>query len=301
MFSLSFMNKKVVLVTGAAGSIGSTLAKKIISYEPAAIRLFDHNENGLFNLGQELRDIMGVSEHKQKVRLFIGDMRDKDRLKMALMNAQIVVDAAALKHVPLCEYNPFEAVATNVAGTMNLIYAIIDTPSVERAVLISTDKSVKPINVMGATKLLAEKLFLTANAFKGDHPCIFSVARFGNVWKSSGSVGEIWSKEMAKGEPLTITDENAKRYMFTIDEATTFIMKVINDMKGGEIFVPLMKEESIMELAKQFGDKFNIIGLRAGEKLREELWSEEEATRIERHKDYYIIKPNDSGLYSASR
>ncbi len=280
---MSTLTKKVVLITGAAGSIGSALAKKVLSYNPTALRLFDHDETRIFNLTQELKDT--------RVRPFIGDVRDQQRLKMALLNADIVFHTAALKHVPLCEYNPFEAVNTNVIGTQNLINAILDTPTVMKAVLISTDKAVYPINVMGTTKLLAEKLFVSANFYKGDHPVMFSVARFGNVWKSSGSVGEIWEKQRIQEEALTITDPNAMRFIFSIDEATSFLMKVVNTMKGGEIFVPIMKEHNIMKLAKQFGDKFNIIGLRPGEKLKEELWTGDENVRIEDHKEFYIIRP----------
>lgn len=280
----SFVTQKVILVTGAAGSIGSALVKKLLSYNPTTVRLFDHDETRIFRLTQEIAD--------KRIRPFIGDIRDYQRLKMALQNVEVVFNTAALKHVPLCEYNPFEAVKTNVEGSQQLIYAIMDTPTVKKALLISTDKAVYPINVMGTTKLLAEKLWLSANLYKGDHPCEFSVARFGNVWLSSGSVGEVWEKEAKENKPLTITDPNAARFFFTIEEATTFLIKALNAMEGGEVFIPRMEESNVMELANKYSDKFNIIGLRAGEKLKEELWTKEENDRIERHKDFYLIKPS---------
>jgi UDP-N-acetylglucosamine 4,6-dehydratase len=287
---------KTVLVTGAAGTIGSAVIEKLLPEAPKSIRMFDHNEEGIHKLYYDR-----FKGKQRYVRPFIGDMRDPARLRRALMDVDVVIHTAALKHVPLCEYNPFEAVSTNVVGTENLISSVLQTPTVKKALLISTDKAVYPIGVMGTTKLLAEKLFITANYIKGDHPAIFSVARFGNVWESSGSLATIWRAQIEKGEAITVTNAKATRFMFTIDQATSFLLNVLNTMQGGEIFVPRnLVKVNILDLAKRFSERIHIIGLRPGEKLEEQLYTTEEGFTIENQPDFSIIHPEKEWVQSSS-
>ena len=204
-----FYEGKVILITGGVGSIGSEIVRKILEYEPRAVRVLDNNETGLFDLEQELQS--------EKIRIFVGDVRDKERLKRAIEDVDLVFHAAALKHVPLCEYNPFEAVKTNVIGTQNLIDVAIDE-EVEKIITISTDKAVNPINVMGATKLLAERLTISANFYKGDRETAFSCVRFGNVLYSRGSVLPLFEEQIKKGF-ITLTDSNMTRFIMNTSQA----------------------------------------------------------------------------------
>ena len=186
----SFYKDKVVLVTGGTGSIGSEIVKKVLEHSPKAVRVLDNNETSLFELEQEL--------NSNKIRTLIGDIRDNERLMRALEGVDIVFHAGALKHVPLCEYNPFDAVKTNVIGTQNVLNAALDQ-NVDKVIVISTDKAVNPINVMGATKLLAERLTISANNYTGDKNTVFSCVRFGNVLDSRGSVVPLFKNQLKKG------------------------------------------------------------------------------------------------------
>jgi FlaA1/EpsC-like NDP-sugar epimerase len=276
-----FYAGKVILVTGGAGSIGSEIVKKLLEYEPKVVRVFDNNETGLFELQQELQN--------ENLRMFVGDIRDKERCKRAVEDVDIVFHSAALKHVPLCEYNPFEAVKTNVIGTQNIIDAAIDE-EVEKFLTISTDKAVNPTNVMGATKLLAERLTVSANFYKGERKSIFSCVRFGNVLGSRGSVVPIFKEQIKAGGPVTLTNKNMTRFVMSISEAANLILKAAEMAQGGEVFIlkmPAIKiidlaEVMIQELASKNGYnpkniELKIIGNRAGEKLYEELLTEDEA------------------------
>lgn len=271
---------KVILVTGGAGSIGSEIVKKLLEYEPKVVRVFDNNETGLFELQQELQ--------KENLRMFVGDIKDKERCRRAIEDVDIVFHSAALKHVPLCEYNPFEAVKANVIGTQNIIDAAIDE-EVEKFLTISTDKAVNPANVMGATKLLAERLTVSANFYKGKRKSVFSCVRFGNVLGSRGSVVPIFRKQIEAGGPVTLTSPNMTRFVMSISEAVTFILRAAEMAQGGEVFIlkmPAIKiidlaEVMIQELASKNGYdpkniELKIIGNRAGEKLYEELLTEDE-------------------------
>lgn len=288
-----YFKNKTILVTGGVGSIGSEIVKKLLAYKPKVIRVLDINETGLFELEQELRS--------EKIRPFIGDVRDKERLKKAIRDVDIVFHAAALKHVPLCEYNPFEAVKTNVQGTQNLIDVALEE-DVEKIVTISTDKVVNPINVMGATKLLAERLTTSANLYKGKRRTKFSVVRFGNVLNSRGSILPILKKQIKAGGPVTVTDPGMTRFVMTIDEATSLVLKAAVIAEGGEIFIlkmPTVKimdliEATVEELAPKYGySKEDIdvetIGKRPGEKLFEELMTEEEAHNARELEDMFVI------------
>ena len=291
----SFYKDKTILVTGGVGSIGSDIIRKVLEYNPKVIRVLDVNETGLFDLEQELQS--------EKIRLFIGDVKDKERLRRAIENVDIVFHAAALKHVPLCEYNPFEAVKTNVIGTQNLIDVAIDE-EVEKFIIISTDKAVNPVNVMGATKLLAERLTVSANFYKGWKKTTFSCVRFGNVLDTRGSVIPLFRKQINNGGPLTITNPNMTRFMMSIPKAVELVLKSAEMAKGGEIFIFKMPALRIGDLAKvmiedlapKYGDAPNKIeikniGKRAGEKMYEELMTEDESENGYEDEEMFIVLP----------
>ncbi len=293
---------KKILVTGAAGSIGSEIVRQLMRFNPLAIRALDSNETGLFELEQELKNDNKV------VAYFIGDVRDKERLNRAMENVDIVFHAAALKHVHLCEYNPFEAIKTNVIGTQNVIDACLNN-NVERMVFISTDKAVNPHNVMGASKLLSERLTIAANSYRGLHPTIFSCVRFGNVLGSRGSVIPIFIDQIKKGGPVTVTDREMTRFIMSIPTSVKLILKAISLAKGGEIFVLRMPALKISDLAqaaiKEFAPRLNqkpekisieMIGKRPGEKMDEELFTEHESRRAKLLADDIIaIYPESAG------
>ena len=290
-----FYKDKVILVTGGVGSIGSKIVRRVSEYEPSAVRVLDNNETGLFDLKQELQS--------EKIRLFVGDVKDKERLRRAIEDVDVVFHAAALKHVPLCEYNPFEAVKTNVVGTQNLIDVAMDE-EVEKFITISTDKAVNPANVMGATKLLAERLTVSANFYKGERKTAFSCVRFGNVLDTRGSVIPLFRKQIQNGGPLTITDLNMTRFMMSIPKAVELVLKSAEMAKGGEIFIfkmPALRigdlsEVMIQELAPEYGYAPNEIeikniGKRLGEKLYEELMTEEEAMNAYEDEEMFVVLP----------
>jgi len=273
---------KNILVTGGTGSIGSEIVRKVLQYDPKVIRVFSNDENGLFNLEQQLQDYSNL-------RFLVGDIRDKERLKMAVESIDFIFHAAALKHVPICEYNPFEAVKINVIGTQNLIEVVIEAEA-EKLITISTDKAVNPVNVMGATKLIAERLTISANYYKGARRTAFSCVRFGNVLDSRGSVVPLFREQIKKGGPVTITDPNMTRFVISLPEAVELLLKATEAAQGGEIFVfkmPALRirdlaEVMIEQIAPQYGYnpesiEVRITGKREGEKDYEELMAEEEA------------------------
>jgi UDP-N-acetylglucosamine 4,6-dehydratase/5-epimerase len=288
--------RKKILVTGATGSIGSALVKRLLNYDPAVIRVFSNDENAQFLLEQELRG-------QGNLRFFVGDIREKDRLKRAMDGIDIVFHAAALKHVPLCEYNPFEAVKTNVIGTQNLLELAIDE-DIEKLITISTDKAANPVNVMGATKLLAERLTIAANQYKGSRKTVFSCVRFGNVLGSRGSVIPLFKSQIQKGGPITVTEPEMQRFVMDISRAIELVLESARLAKGGEIFIFKMPalnigelaEVMVEELAPKFG--FNpsqievkLVGKRDGEKSFEDLMTQEEALHAYETKDMFIIVP----------
>ncbi|MCZ3367495.1 MULTISPECIES: UDP-N-acetylglucosamine 4,6-dehydratase family protein [Methanobacterium] len=289
----NFYSGKTILVTGGAGSIGSEIVRNLLELDPKAIRVLDNNETGLFELEQEL--------NSDKIRTLIGDIRDKERLMRAFEGVDIIFHAAALKHVPLCEYNPFDAVKTNVIGTQNVLDAALDQ-NVGKAIVISTDKTVNPVNVMGATKLLAERLTISANYYKGDKKTVFSCVRFGNVLDSRGSVVPIFKNQIKNGGPVTITDYEMTRFVMGIPQAVGLIIKAGVIAEGNEIFILKMPAVNIIDLAKAMIDelspiygykpeeiKIEIIGKRLGEKLFEELMNEDELDYVMDNGDLYIL------------
>ncbi|MDY6892971.1 MAG: UDP-N-acetylglucosamine 4,6-dehydratase family protein [Chloroflexota bacterium] len=289
-----FKNKSI-LVTGGTGSIGNEIVRRVLQYEPRVVRVFSTDENALFHMEQELQG-------HQRVRFLIGDVRDVARVKRAVEGIDFVFHAAALKHVPLCEYNPFEAVKTNVLGTQNLIEAVMENENIEKVITISTDKAINPVNVMGATKLLAERLTISANYYKGARKTVFSCIRFGNVLNSRGSVVPLFREQIKKGGPVTITDPGMTRFVMSIHEAIDLVFKAAEIARGGEVFILKMPalyindlaEVMIEELAPQYGyDPKSIMveisGKRPGEKTYEELLTRDEALNASEADELFIL------------
>lgn len=277
-----------VLVTGACGSVGSALVRRLLE-EGHTVCAFDQNEDGLFQLEQELRDGGG------RLRLFLGSVRDEDRLIRAMDGVKIVFHCAALKHVSFSEYNPFEAMQTNVVGTNNVIRAAIATDA-SRVILTSSDKAVNPTSTMGATKLLGERLFVAANHHTGSHKTRFACVRFGNVLNSNGSVLHIFRRQLANDCPLTITSTKMTRFFISMAQAVELSIDAATRMVGGEIFVLSMGSADIISLAKAVNGKksFRIdeIGLKPGEKLYEDLVTEDEAPRTVQLGNMFVILPS---------
>ena len=289
-----FYKNKKVLVTGGSGSIGQKIVKELLNYDVDVVRVLDNNETALFDLEQDL--------NSSKIRTLVGDIRDYRRLERAFKDIDIIFHAAAYKHVPLCEYNPIDAVKTNVIGTQNIIDAAI-TCEVDKVILISTDKAVNPVNVMGATKLLAERLMISSNVYSGRGGTKFSCVRFGNVLNSRGSVIPVFKKQISNGGPVTITDERMTRFIMHIHEAAKLILTAGSLSNGGEIFilkmpsvkVPDLAEAMIEYYAPKYGFNIDdidveIIGRRVGEKLHEELMTPEEIVCAEDNGDLFIIR-----------
>jgi len=285
--NMPFTNK-VILVTGGTGSFGKKFTQIVLKeHNPKAIRIFSRGE-----LKQQLmREQFQEFYNDEKLRFFIGDVRDKNRLYRAMNNVDIVVHAAALKQVPTCEYNPIEAVKTNIDGAANVIDAAIDN-NVEKVMALSTDKAVHPVNLYGATKLVAEKLFVQGNSYSGGRKTIFSCVRYGNVVGSRGSVIPIFQRQKEKGK-ITITDKNMTRFWITQEQAVRFIIDCIVKMKGGEIFVPKIPSMKIIDLAQAIApkSKIKITGIRPGEKIGEVLLTGEEARHAKEFDKYFVVEP----------
>lgn len=280
--------KSRILVTGACGSIGSALIQKLLE-DGNIVCAFDQSEDGLFKLDQKFR-----RNYANNIKLFIGSIRDEARLYKALEGVDIVYHCAALKHVYLSEYNPFEAMQTNIIGTNNLINSAIKA-KVDRVIFTSSDKAVNPSSTMGATKLLGEKLITSANHHLGDHGTKFSSVRFGNVLNTNGSVLHIFRSQLVKNLPLTITSKNMTRFIITMSQAIDLCIFASDNMIGGEVFVMSMGCCNIMSLAHAVSGNamldYKIIGQKPGEKDYEELVTETEAKRTVYRNGYYIIIP----------
>ncbi len=274
----NFRNK-VILVTGGTGSIGSAIVTELLKFAPSQIRIFSRDETKQFYLQHDLNKI----KTKTDVRFLIGDIRDKERLDKAMSGVDLVFHCAALKHVHFCEYNPFEAVQTNVYGTQNVIDLAIKY-NVAKVIAISTDKAVNPSSIMGTTKLLMEKMILSTRWYLGNSNTKFSIVRFGNVLNSRGSVLPLWLSQIKSGGPVTITDPKMNRFFMTIDEAVTLITEATVKMQGQEIFVlkmsqkniGLMAKEMILRNAKNKKIKIKIVGKKDSEKMDELLYTDDE-------------------------
>jgi UDP-N-acetylglucosamine 4,6-dehydratase/5-epimerase len=275
---------RVVLITGGTGSFGKAFVEAMLKHgQPRKVIVFSRDEQKHYQLERSIRD--------PRMRFFVGDIRDRDRLKTALRGVDVVVHAAAMKHVPICEYNPIEAVQTNVVGAKNLIEAAIES-RVERVISLSTDKAVAPANLYGATKLCMEKLLIAANAYAGDLQTRFSVVRYGNVMGSAGSVIPLFRSQRARGR-LTITDGTMTRFWIEMHEAIALVMRGLALMTGGEIYIPKLPTTDIATLAQAMAPDVpcDTIGARPGEKLHETLIAAEEARRTSDLGDLMVIWP----------
>jgi UDP-N-acetylglucosamine 4,6-dehydratase len=278
---------KTVLLTGGTGSFGQHFVRTALArWDPAAIRVYSRDELKQSEMAQSLPD--------DRLRFFLGDVRDLHRLRRAVAGADVVIHAAALKQVPACEYNPFEAVQTNILGTQNVADACIDA-GVRQAISLSTDKAVSPVNLYGATKLCAEKLFIQANVYSGRKPIRFSCVRYGNVVGSRGSVIPLFRAQIAEGE-LTVTDRRMTRFWISLDQAVEFVADCLGRMRGGEVFVPKIPSMKVVDLASAIapGLPIRITGIRAGEKLHEVLLTVQEARRTLDAGYAYVVQPEHS-------
>lgn len=276
---------KVVLVTGGTGSFGKKFTRLMLDeIHPAKIIIYSRDE-----LKQHEMREAGYDD--PRLRYFIGDVRDRDRLVRAFHGVDIVVHAAALKQVPACEYNPSEAIKTNILGSSNVIDAALDA-GVERVIALSTDKAVNPVNLYGATKLAAEKLFIQSNAYAAGTRTRFSCVRYGNVVGSRGSVIPVFLKQRAAGK-ITITDERMTRFWISLEQGVRFVISCLEQMHGGEVFVPKIPSMRVTDLAAVVAPeaKIDIIGIRPGEKLHEVLISEDEARNTIEMPEMYVVQP----------
>ncbi|MBF0216716.1 MAG: UDP-N-acetylglucosamine 4,6-dehydratase (inverting) [Candidatus Omnitrophica bacterium] len=276
---------KTVLLTGGTGSFGNKFVEYVLKNgKPGKLIIFSRDELKQFEMMKKFKD--------RCIRFFLGDIRDAERLHRAFHGVDIVIHAAALKQVPMLEYNPFEAVKTNVIGAENIINAAIDN-KVGKVIALSTDKAANPINLYGATKLCADKLFISGNSYSGDARTKFSVVRYGNVFNSRGSVVPFFRDEAKKGV-LPITDSRMTRFWITLEECVVFLLKSLDMMQGGEIFVPKIPSVKITDLAEAIapGCRLKNIGIRPGEKLHEVLIPEDEAHHTIEFKGMYAILPH---------
>jgi UDP-N-acetylglucosamine 4,6-dehydratase/5-epimerase len=277
---------KVVLVTGGTGSFGKQFVKVMLTEQrPSKLIVFSRDE-----LKQHEMRTAGFDH--PSLRYFIGDVRDLGRLQRAMQGVDVVVHAAALKQVPACEYNPMEAIKTNILGSSNVIEAALDT-GVGRVLALSTDKAVNPINLYGATKLAAEKLFVQSNAYAGGGAPRFSCVRYGNVVGSRGSVIPIFLKQRRQNGKLTITDERMTRFWLTLEQGVRFVIGCVEQMCGGEVFVPKIPSTRIVDLARALAPEteLEVVGIRPGEKLHEVLINEDEARSTLEREDRYVVVP----------
>jgi len=282
---VGFLHDKSILITGGTGSFGKAFVRRLLATEsPSRVAILSRDELKQYEFRSELGD-------DPRVRFFIGDVRNPDRLARAFSGVDVVVHAAAMKQVDTAEYNPFEAIATNVLGAENVINAAIDA-GVQRVIALSTDKASSPVNLYGATKLCSDKLFVAGNHYAGHSSTRMSVVRYGNVMGSRGSVIPLF-RQLAETGRLPITDTRMTRFWITLDQAVQFVIDCFERMVGGEIFVPRIPSTSITDLAEAIAPnaEFEAVGIRPGEKLHEEMISEDDARRTVVYDDYFAILP----------
>jgi UDP-N-acetylglucosamine 4,6-dehydratase/5-epimerase len=282
------LNGKEILITGGTGSFGKKFTKLLFEkYKPKRVVIFSRDELKQFDMRNEFPE-----DKYPQIRFFIGDVRDKTRLYRAFDGINFVVHAAALKQVPAAEYNPIEAINTNINGAINVIDAALDK-GVEKVIALSTDKAANPINLYGATKLCSDKLFVAANSYAGNYKTRFSVVRYGNVVGSRGSVIPFF-KKMKETGIIPITDERMTRFWITLEQGVNFVISSLHTMQGGEVFVPKIPSMNIMDLAKAIAPdcKYEYVGIRAGEKLHEIMVPEDDARRTIEMDEYFVIQPD---------
>lgn len=276
---MKFFEDKVVLVTGG-GSLGGELVRLLLNTEINAVRVLDVSEHSLFQLQQKF--------NSKKIRYLLGDITDYDRVEFAARGVDYVIHTAANKFVDYIEYNPIQAINTNINGTINVVKAVLKTPAVKKMMYISTDKACMPVSTYGMTKAISEKLVIWGNQISGK---VFSCIRFPNFMPSKGSVFEIWEEQMSKGQPLTVTDKKMKRYFIPLEQAAHQVLQALTLAEGSEIFVPAsVKERRIIDLAKEKGVKIKITGKRAGEKLSEMMMTMDERERAVKLNDLWVIR-----------
>ena len=287
------LNNKSILITGGTGSFGKCFIERILKeYDPKRIVIYSRDEFKQDLMRKEFSN--KYPEKVSKLRFFIGDVRDKERLYRAFKGIDYVIHAAAMKQVPACEYNPFEAIKTNINGAQNIVDAAIDC-NVEKVVALSTDKAVNPINLYGGTKLVSDKLFISANAYSGGEGTIFSVVRYGNVAGSRGSVIPFFKKLIEEGnKKLPITDFGMTRFWITLDEGVDLVFKALKESKGGETYISKIPSFRITDLAKAMLDdvEMNEVGIREGEKLHEVMVTRDDARNTYEYEKHYIIYPH---------
>lgn len=279
------LNGKKILVTGGTGSFGKRFVRRVLSkFRPEKLIVFSRDEFKQYEMQRMMDDPC--------LRFFIGDVRDKDRLYRAFEGVEYLIHAAALKQVPSAEYNPFEAIKTNIIGAQNIIDVAIDI-GIKRVVALSTDKACNPVNLYGATKLCSDKLFIAGNSYAGRKITRFGVVRYGNVVGSRGSVVPHFL-QLKKGDSVPVTDERMTRFWITLDQGVDFVLKALDQMQGGEIFVPKIPTATIVDIAKAIVPKckIQIIGVRPGEKLHELLISIEDGRRTLEYPEHFVIQPD---------
>ncbi len=282
------LNNKRILVTGGTGSFGQNFIETVLKkYKPKKLIVYSRDEQKQFRLQQKWNE-----GETTPMRYLVGDVRDLDRLSFAMKDVDIVVHAAAMKHVPIAEYNPFEAVKTNILGAQNVIDSSIAN-NVTKVIALSTDKASSPINLYGATKLTSDKLFIAANNYKGKKDIKFSIVRYGNVMGSRGSVIPFFLKKI-KGGIFPITDKRMTRFNITVKEGVEFVLFCLKKMYGGEIFVPKIPSYKVVDLVNAISQnpKLKIIGIRPGEKIHEEMISQSDGLNTIEYKKYFVITPN---------
>ncbi|UYJ40327.1 MAG: UDP-N-acetylglucosamine 4,6-dehydratase (inverting) [Lachnospiraceae bacterium] len=284
------LNNKNILITGGTGSFGNHFVEYVLNnYKPKKIIIYSRDEFKQFNMANKYKDYSDI------FRFFIGDVRDKERLTRALNGVDYVIHAAALKQVPACEYNPIEAVKTNINGAMNIVDAVLDSPSVKKVVALSTDKAVNPINLYGGTKLVSDKLFIAANSYVGERNLSFSVVRYGNVAGSRGSVIPFFKQIVDNGgNELPITDYRMTRFWISLEQGVELVIKALHDARGGETFISKIPSFKITDLAQAIlpGCEMPEVGIREGEKLHEIMVTREDSSTTYEYDKHYIIYPH---------
>lgn len=291
---MNLLNNKAILITGGTGSFGQKFIEMIFDRcSPSRVIIYSRDEFKQDMVRKEFLSKL-TEEQFDKLRFFIGDVRDKDRLYRALKNVDYVIHAAAMKQVPACEYNPFEAIKTNIHGAQNLVDAAIDC-GVKKVVALSTDKAVNPINLYGGTKLVSDKLFISANAYSGGTGTIFSVVRYGNVAGSRGSVIPFFQELIDKGETeLPITDFRMTRFWITLEEGVELVFKALEESKGGETYISKIPSFKISDLAKAILPNCILkeVGIREGEKLHEVMVTKDDSRKTFEYDKHYIVYPH---------
>ncbi len=282
------LNNKSILITGGTGSFGKAFTKYVLeNYDPRKIIIYSRDEFKQFNMQNEFR------EHASKMRFFIGDVRDRNRLRRAFEGVDYVIHAAALKQVPACEYNPAEAIKTNIHGAQNVIDAALDM-GVKKVVALSTDKAVNPVNLYGGTKLVSDKLFIAANAYAGTKDICFAIVRYGNVAGSRGSVIPLFQEIVEKGgTELPITDFRMTRFWISLREGVELVIKALEEARGGETFISKIPSFKVTDLAEALlpGCKMKEVGIRAGEKLHEVMVTVEDSANTYEYDRHFIVYP----------